>query len=216
MKQVLLAVTVIIVVASLAAVGTYASFSDIETSEGNYFRTGSFDLQLKDADEGYGEDPEGESVAQTWDFELQGYAPNGGLDPGEWLVGTVYLKNFGTVEALSLDIGCFTENFDEDGIPTFDGKNTTMLINELTYTYDSTTVPIVWNNGASWAGYIDDEDGDLRITLYDWEEHSICGLTPPAVNSEAELYMMVTFDPPISNPYAGHETIMRLTFALMQ
>ena len=56
MKQVLLAVTVIIVGASLAGVGTYASFSDIETSQGNYFETASLNLQLKDADEDYGED----------------------------------------------------------------------------------------------------------------------------------------------------------------
>lgn len=215
MKQVLLALTVIIVVASLATVGTYASFSDIETSQGNYFGTGSLNLQLKDGNEDYGQDPLGESVTMTWDYELP--YPTG-MQPGNSLVGTVWIRNIATANASRLDVSCFTENFDENHDPTYDGKNTTMLINELTYTYDSTTiVPIVWADGEDWdTDYIDDEDGDDRITLYDWEEHDICGLTPPAVDSEAHLYMKVTFDPPDPDMYAGHETIMRLTFALLQ
>jgi predicted ribosomally synthesized peptide with SipW-like signal peptide len=221
MKQVISALIVIIIAASLATMGTLASFSDIETSPGNYFETGSLDLQLKDADEDYGVDPLGDSVTMTWDYRAQGYEDNGGLNPGDSLEGTVYLRNVGTDDASRLDISCFTQNFDEEGNPTFDGKDTAMRIDNLIYTYDitdpTTIVPIVWDDGMSWdTTYIDDMDGDFRITLHDWVLHDICGLTSPAVDSEATLYMMVTFDPPDPNPYAGHETIMTLTFELLQ
>jgi len=174
-------------------------------------------LQLSDANEDYGEDPEGDSVTMTWDYELQGYGDidDGGLEPGESLVGTLYIKNNSTSDASRLDISCFTENFDEAGNETHDGKNTSMLINELTYTY-GTPILIVWDDGTDWdTNYIDDEDGDFVITLYDWENHEITNLTPPAVDSVATLYMMVTFAPPDPNPYEGHETIMRLTLALI-
>jgi len=218
MKQVISALIVIIIAASLATMGTLASFSDIETSPGNYFETGSLDLQLADADEYYSEEPLGDSVTMTWDYGLQ--HPDG-MEPGQSLVGTVWLRNVGTDDASRLDISCFTQNFDEEGNPFLDGKDTAMRIDELTYTYDSTDpttdVPIVWNNGLSWnTTYIADMDLDGMITLHDWEQHDICGLTPPAVDSEATLYMMVTFAPPDPNPYAGHETIMTLTFELFQ
>jgi len=218
MKQVISALIVIIIAASLATMGTLASFSDIETSPGNYFQTGSLDLQLADADEYYSEEPLGDSVTMTWDYGLQ--HPDG-MEPGQSLVGTVWLRNVGTDDASRLDISCFTQNFDEEGNPFLDGKDTAMRIDELTYTYDSTDpttdVPIVWNNGLSWnTTYIADMDLDGMITLHDWEQHDICGLTPPAVDSEATLYMMVTFAPPDPNTYAGHETIMTLTFELFQ
>ena len=218
MKQAISALIVIIIAASLATMGTLASFSDTETSPGNYFETGSLDLQLKDADEDYGVDPLGDSVTMTWDYIAQGYGDNGGLNPGDSLVGTVWLRNVATDDASRLDISCFTQNFDEEGNPTFDGgKDTAMRIDKLTYTYDSTVVAIVWGDGTSWnPEYIADMDEDDRITLHDWVLHDICGLTPPAVDSEATLYMMVTFDPPDPNPYAGHETIMTLTFQLFQ
>jgi predicted ribosomally synthesized peptide with SipW-like signal peptide len=221
MKQVLSALIVIIIAASLATMGTLASFSDTETSPGNYFQTGSLDLQLADADEDYGEEPLGDSVNMTWDYRAQGYGDNGGLNSGDSLVGTVWLRNIGTDDVSCLDISCFTQNFDAEGNPFDDGKDTAMKIDELTYTCDitdpTTVVPIVWNGGMSWdTTYIADMDGDLMITLCDWEQHDICGLMPPAVDSEATLYMMVTFAPPDPNPYAGHETIMTLTFELFQ
>jgi predicted ribosomally synthesized peptide with SipW-like signal peptide len=222
MKQVISALIVIIIAASLATMGTLASFSDIETSPGNYFETGSLDLQLADADEYYGAEPLGDSVNMTWDYIAQGYGPNGGLNPDDSLVGTVWLRNVATDDASRLDISCFTQNFDEEGNPTSDGgKDTAMRIDNLTYTCDitdpTTVVPIVWNDGMSWdTTYIDDTDGDLRITLYDWEQHDICGLAPPAVDSEATLDMVVTYAPVDPDQYAGHETIMTLTFGLFQ
>jgi predicted ribosomally synthesized peptide with SipW-like signal peptide len=218
MKQVISALIVIIIAASLATMGTLASFSDIETSPGNYFETGSLDLQLADADEYYGAAPLGDSVNMTWDYRLQ---HPGGMEPGQSLVGTVWLRNLGTDDASRLDISCFTQNFDAEGNPRFDGKDTAMRIDNLTYTCDitdpTTIVPIVWNDGMFWnTTYIDDMDGDLRITLHDWVSHDICGLTPPAVDSEATLYMVVTYAPIDPDEYAGHETIMTLTFGLFQ
>lgn len=103
MKQVLLALTTIIAVASLAAVGTLAHFSDTETSPGNVLETGSLDLQLADWSEDFMVDPLYDSVTQTW-YYLGAYPP--GMSPGDSLEGVVYLRNVGDSAGDQLDIYC--------------------------------------------------------------------------------------------------------------
>lgn len=238
MKQVLLAIVVIVVVASLGVVGTYAGFVDTEVSEGNTFQAGSIDLQLGDTitggegvasfilDEDYGEDPLGDSVSETWHFEP---IYSGGMQPGDWLESRVFLRNFGTMEGDSLTIDCVNVNYDEYNNPTNVPKDAVMVIDYLKY-YNSPLVDIVWNGGASWdTNYIIDIDSDGRITLHDLEVHGISGLdAPPLVDGVAPewalLDMKVVFDPPaigdISHPYwrfdqyASFQTNMTLIFTL--
>jgi len=227
MKQVLLALTTIIAVTSLAIVGTYASFSDIETSRGNYLATGSLDLQLGDTlpypgfiwpyepDEDYGEDPEGDSVTLTWDYE-RGYPT--GMVPGDYLQSRVKLRNVGTITGTTLDISCNNQNRAWPGGP--EDRDTQMIIEELTY-YNTTEVDLL--NDPDPDKRIEDIDGDGKITLDDWEFDPIVGLTPPPLGSQACLAMTVHFDPEApfgtigtSGSYQGCETNMTLMFALMQ
>ncbi|GAI42300.1 unnamed protein product, partial [marine sediment metagenome] len=67
MRRVLLALITIIVVASLAAVGTYAGFIDTETSEGNILEAGTLDLFLENPT-GVGASL-GHGVLRTWHYE---------------------------------------------------------------------------------------------------------------------------------------------------
>ncbi len=226
MKQVLLALTVILVVAALAGVGTYASLSDIETSTGNYLETGDLDLQLGDdapvvmrsdgtieyppaIAEGFGEDPLGDSVEETWLLP--------GAEVGDTVDSCVYVRNMGSLSGGDhLDVYCTIENIDfYDGISN---KDEMLVINSLVYC-NSLRIPIVWTiDDIQYFDpiYIVDEDGDSRITLNDLELHGIPGLPVPD-SIFTRLEMRVTFDilPGVDhNDYQGDETRMTLTFHL--
>lgn len=225
MRQVLLSLIIIIAVASLAAVGTYASFSDSEEQIGDSLQAGSLDLQLGDTfpypgvsppyswDEDYGDDPD--SVTMTWDYEL-GYP--GGMVPGETLASMVKLRNVGSIVGTSLDILCVNQNSAWAGGPL--DKDTQMIILTLLY-HNMTSLNLLDNPDPDKC--ITDQDGDGKITLNDWELDPILGLTPPPLGSEAFLEMTVLFDPDapfetVGTPgsYQGCETNMTLIFALMQ
>jgi len=222
MKQILLSLVVIVVVGSLAAAGTYAGFSDTETSQGNYFETGSLDLQLGDTlpypggtwpykpDEDYGQDPDGDSVLATWDYHL-GYP--GGMESGDWLESLVKLRNVGNIEATSLDISCHNENTAPPG-GSLD-KDTKMIIVELIY-FNSSITPVNLLTDPDPQKRVQDMDDDGQITLHDWELDPIVGLPPPPIGTEAAVRMTVLFHPNAGNDYQGCSTMMTLFFGLMQ
>jgi predicted ribosomally synthesized peptide with SipW-like signal peptide len=106
MKSILLALIIIIVVASLAAAGTYASFVDTEVSEGNYVQATTLDLYLTNPT-GVGEQ-EGQGVKQTWYWELSSTGQR--MEPGDSITSWVNLHSFGTGEADYVNIECVNVN----------------------------------------------------------------------------------------------------------
>jgi len=213
MKNILLALTVIVVVGSLGIAGVYASFVDTDTNEGTAFQAGSLDLQLGDylpspaafppysvEDEDYGEDPLGDSVTMTWD-RAAGYPA--GMEPGDTLASRVKIQNWGTIEATSLDIICVNDNTAPPGGP-FD-KDTKMIIIDLMY-HNTTTVDLL--------DRLKTELGKDTITLDDWELNPITGLTPPPLGLQAVVDMAVLFDPATTDDYQGTMTMMTLIFVL--
>ena len=224
MKRVFLALTVIVVVVSLATAGTFAHFSDTEESQDNYLETGSLDLQLGDdapevirgngtveypdaEAEAYGEDPLGDSVTETW------LLPNAEVD--DTVTSCVHLRNVGDLSGDDLYVDCRIRNIDFQG-GTSD-KDEMLVINSLVYR-DSSSISIVWTNvtGQHYnPAFIDDDDGDGRITLNDLELH---GLVLPVPNTGfTRLCMRVTLDVPLDidpNQYQGDETQMTLIFTL--
>ena len=235
MKEVLLAFSTIIAVAALGAMGTYANFVDTEVSENNTMQVGSLELQLGDTytypgvyswtyerDEDFSEDPLGDSVEATWNY-LDAYP--GGMQPGDTLESRVYLRNWGTIEATSVDVNCVSVNYDQFGVPVDVPKDAVMVINFLRY-YNTPLIEIVKTEaGIQYfdPAYINDYDGDGRITLRDWQLHGISNLDPPPLASAGcALDMKVVFDPPAAPPhpyyrpgqYAGYKTNMTLIFTL--
>lgn len=226
MKQLFLPIIIIIAATSLAVVATYADFTDVEVSQGNYIDTGSFDLQLGDAkpfpggqwplypDEDYSADPLGDSVEASWDYEL-GYP--GGMEPGQDLESMVKLRNVGDIEATGLDIICHNLNmapppWDPDGTGPLD-KDTKMIITELIYYINSSPIDLLDpSTPAAWR--IENVDGYPNITLNDWEEDPIIGLPPPPIGHEASLFMVVLFDGDAGDEYQGCSTMMTLNFDL--
>lgn len=127
MRQVLLALITIIVVASLAAVGTYAGFIDTETSEGNIWEAGTLDLFLENPT-GVG-DSLGHGVLRTWHYEnlLSGQL----MEPGDVLSSYVKLKAFSTGEGSYVDILCVSVN--SEPVSDIDAEN--IAENEILITY---------------------------------------------------------------------------------
>jgi hypothetical protein len=231
MKQIFLALMVIVATVSLATVGIYAGFVDTETSEGNIIQADSIDLFLSNP-YGIGEQS-GHSVLRTWHFENR-YPTPGLLEPGDVLTSQIILKAFGSSTAHHVDIICRNVNLELDwdissenareaeilGEPVdpspnhgiYD-KDTVMIITNLTYHI----IPIIWGEYNSFnPAYIEDMTGDGRISLDELEAQGLHGLPPvPDDGGQMTFSMTVKFADGTWNEYQGDETQMTLIFALM-
>lgn len=95
MKRTLTAIALIGIVALLAGAGTYAYFSDTETSTGNIFTAGTMDLKLSHSSTG----PWTDGVTATWTLS--------DMKPGdETALARVFFKNFGSVSSSTMTITC--------------------------------------------------------------------------------------------------------------
>ena len=280
MRRVLLALITIIVVASLAAVGTYAGFIDTEISEGNTLEAGTLDLFLENPT-GVGDSLE-HGVLRTWHYENQ--TPPELMEPGDVLTSHVKLKAFGTGEGDHVDIHCVNVNsepvsdmdaeniaeneilitygndrdddvdgrIDEDDIDGIDNdgdglidedpdpatgpvpttpnrgvydKDRVMIITSMTY-HTTNIISGGYINPEFFVLADDDLDGDGRISLYEFQEKGLHGLTPvPNDEGDITFSMTVKFAETmkrggawvsVGNEYQGDATNMTLIFALMQ
>ena len=208
MKQILVSVIVILAVASLATVGTFAHFSDTETSAGNYLETWNVNLTLADPDEDFGQDPLGESVQATW--MLRGVPTGDGALPGDMVTSYVILKSTDGANSHLVHITCHNQNIDAQGGTS--EKDKEMIITQMIYGCDS----IIWGEENSFDDYwIKDMDDDGQISLDELETQGIYGLSPPAV-AGTTFTMTIKFDEDATNEHVGDKTIMTLTFTMVQ
>ena len=229
MRQLFFSVVVIVVVGSLAAVGTYAGFIDTETSSENLFQAGTLELVLENP-AGIGES-EGHSVLRTWHYENR--TPPGLMEPGDVLSSQVTLIGFDTGEGDHVDVRCIIvnsepdwdvdiENEAEDAILGYDvppdpgfgvfDKDIVMIITSMTY--GATT--IVSGEYAWDPAYFTDTSGDGRISLDEFEAQGLSGLTPAPDSSGIIFAMTVKFADGTWNEYQGDHTMMTLIFLLEQ
>lgn len=217
MKQIALSVLILLAVASLAVLGTFASFVDTEVSPGNTYQAGSLDLVLSDGDPS----TYGQGVQQTWNIFL--------AFPGDSVSRSVRLVNFGTVGD-HVSVGCLCDNqwrLDPPPSDPLRPKDAVLIITEMTYaagTPDEET--IVWVDDIHWpevGGYnfdaarITDYDGDGLISLDDLEKQAV--EFRPAPNSGALGFRLSVQFEPQSGPYPDNEyqniqTDMTVVFTL--
>lgn len=105
MKKILIALMAVMITIGLVGIGTYAYFSDTETSTGNIFTAGTLDIKL------WGSDWE-DSVTGTWTFD--------NMAPGDVVEETLYVRNAGSVP-----INCLLFDMDvtEEADGASDGKH---------------------------------------------------------------------------------------------
>jgi len=120
-KKILISLSVIGVVSTIAIGGTIAYFSDVKTSAGNTLTAGTLDLKIRDQDEFYRD-----GVTATW------MATD--VKPGNeyaFLVPFVQLtKTFGSIDADHLEITCDYSVIEED--PCIESDTDCLLMNILT------------------------------------------------------------------------------------
>ena len=198
----MLGITAILVASLLAGAGSFAYFSDVETSTGNTFTAGTLDLKVSDWDELTFKD----GVSATWTFS--------NMKPGD-TVGprSVWLRNFGSVEADHIEITSTNVVNDPSGPESDTEEGTTdmaqaMEIIAMTYTANPGLLGSLtdWNSN----GIIDLEDLE---TGFD-------NIKPvPLANqgSQTTFTMTIRFHPTLGdNDYQGDTLTTTIIFTLNQ
>jgi predicted ribosomally synthesized peptide with SipW-like signal peptide len=205
MNRIIPAILTIFIATALVSAGTFAYFSDTETSTGNTFTAGTMDLKLKNGDEDW-ED----GVKATWTLS--------NMKPGDTRYGYLDLKNVGTISADHLEITCDytiteTPNVESDTnwSNTPDDLAKQMNISKMQY-LDSVDINLL--------DMLSDSDGDGHKTLYDLKHVGIDDIKPPPGIGDAnkkQVSMTLEFlDHPKNNDFQGDTLTVTFTFTLNQ
>jgi spore coat-associated protein N len=135
MKKILGLGVVALLVIAMVGGGTYAFFSDTETSTNNSLMAGTLNLGVANLG---GTNPTGSATA-TWTTPA-------GWKPGQSINGTLYVKNSGTIDMSSVNV-TFAYTYTENSPSTVTGyaantgtDNLSQMITAATVTYNGTSV----------------------------------------------------------------------------
>jgi spore coat-associated protein N len=213
MKKIIgLSIAAFLIIA-LVSGGTWAFFSDTETSSNNQFSAGTLNLKLSDSD-------------QT---DVDGVTASFGgtnLKPGDTVgPSTITLKNTGTLTANHTDIKFQNSVTDNPSYDVADlGANiadmsTVLVVSALSYGGNSLltqTVPGTFDNS-----YIEAADNagnnDGVITLNELNNIIIQSLGAPAANNGTSVFSItVTIPTSVGNGIQGDVVNVTVTFGLFQ
>jgi len=193
MKKILGLTIAALLVMGLVGGGTWAYFTDVETSSGNVLVSGTLDLGLSNT---AAQTPDG-SVIETWDVSVGNWAP------GDTVDATLYVYNGGSIDMTHLT-AALSYTAIVDGTPTgvtAPGGNTDALDKMI----EATTVE--WGptgtlvSVANWAGQPLDAIAGLAAE----------DLGTLAGGVENELHIVFTFDTTATNGCQGDTLTMTLT-----
>ena len=227
-KFLMLAMAVVLALGMMG--GAFAYFTDVETSTGNTFTAGTFDMKIKESGSGVWED--GINIP-VWHME--------GMEPGvSYDYGAIDLKEYSSIVADHLEITCsYTaaegdptgdmDLVDQDNPATWDDFAKYMIITNLVY--KDSTWQIVYD-GTSWGtlgvppyppGYspgdwvVDDTtDGVFGVSLADLKNDPLDNLPPPEGLLEPEFDMTLIFSTDAGNGLQGDTLDLTMIFTLNQ
>ncbi len=195
MKKILGLGVVALLVMALVGGGTWAYFSDVETSSNNVLLAGTLDLGLGNTS---GEAEDGVSATSTWTSPA-------GWKPGDSVDAILYLKNVGTIDMASVNVTfghAFTDSPTSGNIhgnlPGGDTDNISKMIKM---------------NVATWNGTATMFQGD---SLYVASNNGTMNLGILAGGATAELRIVWLFDSTASNGCQGDQEDVTLTITGMQ
>jgi len=205
MRKILTAIFVVGLVATMAGAGIYAYFTDTETSTGNTFTAGTLDLKVGDWNEDYGD-----GVTATW--TLSSMKPGDTIGPY-----SVFLRNFGSIEADHIEIKCSNTVTDPPGPESDTEEGTTDMDKAVEIT-------MLAYNGTNLLDILTDFNDNGIKDLDDFENwnagQGFDNITPvPAANqgTTRTFTMALRFHPTLAdNDYQGDILTTTVTFTLNQ
>lgn len=190
-KKILGLIIVLLLMAGMSGLSTWAFFTDVETSSGNVLAAGTLDLKTDDQD----------GVSQTL------IATN--MRRGD-IVGPeiIILKNSGSLDSSSLDISfSYIENDSSPNPVDMSADDTASLI----------TVTILKYAEANILTYVDDNNSNGYIDVYDLAATSnLAGL--PGINSGTtkNFEIAVRLNENVTGQYQADGIDITMTFSLKQ
>jgi spore coat-associated protein N len=198
MKKILGLTVAALLVMGLVGGGTWAYFSDTETSSGNQFLAGTLDLGLAKTS---GTNP----VASI----TGSFVANDTFAPGDAIDATIFVNNAGTIAMASVNL-TITNTGVIDGTPTSvddynavtDNDNLLKMIKIKTLKYGTIGAP-------------------TEINTYDGLDLTQLATSPIALGAlgaetEQELYIEFEFSPSADNGCQGDSANITLTFSGLQ
>jgi spore coat-associated protein N len=174
----------------MAGIGTWAYFSDVETSTGNTMAAGTLDLKTDDVD------------------GVTGTITLANMKPGDSTSGNITLKNSGSVDGATLDIVfSYGESDGSPNVVDMDADDTAAMIEVTTLDYDSSSLLGGISDGND-NFYTDIEDLKNATTLTD-----LSGITASATK---DFDIAVQLRTETGNDFQADGINITMTFTLNQ
>lgn len=177
---------------TVGAYGTFAYFSDTESSTSNLFAAGTLDLELSTAESG----------------GIDAFVEAGNFAPGDAESGTLTLENTGSIydgdaEGHSVDLSIDTTVTQTDADET--STDMAKYLEVTVFSYDSTSL----------VGSVTDANGNGYVDLEDLGAHSFTGLADPG-SAGKNLDVEVSFHTSAGNDLQGDSVNVQWDFTLQQ
>ncbi|ASJ01390.1 TasA family protein [Thermococcus gorgonarius] len=194
MKAVFVAMLLVGLVAVGVGAGTWAYFSDTETSSGNYIQAGTLDLEVS-------------GVGQFHTSQVVGGVGGDGIAPGDSDSWDITIHNAGSVD------GTLTATF-KNYVYTTEGSSTDPDITGTSDLRDVTYITMtLGGNPVDLSSY--DTNGDTHVSLSELENQQI-DLGALAHGTSETLTITWTIDPNADNGIQGDKIQFDIEFYLEQ
>ncbi|MFC1847274.1 TasA family protein [Chloroflexota bacterium] len=189
MKRILGLTIAFILLIGMSGIGTWAYFSDVETSSGNVLAAGTLDLKTDDVD----------GVTKTL------LATN--MAPGDNLTGSITLKNNGSVAGATVDLAFSYVESDSSPNPVDMSANATAAIVEvLVLDYD----------GSSLLGSVSDNNSNTYKDVEDLKNADLSGQSGIAASDSKDFEITVKLRDNADKNSQADGIIVTMTFTLNQ
>lgn len=193
---------IIVMVSAIIGSGALAYLGNSGRTSDNVFAAEILDLRIKDQDERFYKD----GVTATWTMF--------NMKPGDSTIGWVRLINKGNMAADHLEISVSNSVIDPSGPESDTEEGTTDMDGKIIITcmiYGGVRIIV---DGYINSCYLNDMNGDGKISLHELEAQGIDNLPAPGMKQAKTLITRLKFDPDADNDYQGDIMTSTFTFTL--
>ncbi|MFC1899864.1 TasA family protein [Chloroflexota bacterium] len=189
MKKILGLSIALVLLTGMTGIGTWAYFSDVETSTGNVLAAGTLDLKTDDVD----------GVTQT--------IYTNSLEPGEDISGSITLKNAGSVAGLTLDIvASYIESDNGFNLVDTNVDDTAAKLELTTLSY----------GGSSLLGSVSDNNVNSYLDVEDLKNANLTGQSGIGPSATKDFTITVQLRSDTAGDFQSDGINITITFTLNQ